>query len=63
MHCTVILVLQFGRQIIRVELSVPRREERRPSPWRDRPAAESLALFEDMRRGLVDEGAATLRCA
>ena len=37
------------------------REERRPSPWRDRPAHESLALFEDMRRGLVDEGAATLR--
>ena len=38
------------------------REERRPSPWRDRPAAESLALFKDMRRGLVDEGAASLRC-
>ena len=37
------------------------REARAPSPWRDRPAAESLALFEDMRRGLVDEGAATLR--
>ncbi|GAX82347.1 hypothetical protein CEUSTIGMA_g9776.t1 [Chlamydomonas eustigma] len=32
-----------------------------PSPWRDRPIAESLSLFEDMRRGLVDEGAATLR--
>lgn len=31
------------------------------SPWRDRPIAESLALFEDMRRGLVDEGKATLR--
>jgi glutaminyl-tRNA synthetase len=37
------------------------RERREPSPWRDRPAAESLALFEDMRRGLVDEGGATLR--
>jgi glutaminyl-tRNA synthetase len=32
-----------------------------PSPWRDRPIAESLSLFENMRRGLVDEGAATLR--
>ncbi|XP_059622041.1 probable glutamine--tRNA ligase [Phlebotomus argentipes] len=32
-----------------------------PSPWRDRPAAESLLLFEDMRRGKIAEGAATLR--
>ena len=31
------------------------------SPWRDRPIAESLKLFEDMRRGLIDEGKATLR--
>ncbi|DBA66182.1 hypothetical protein WJX79_006574 [Trebouxia sp. C0005] len=37
------------------------RKHREPSPWRDRPIAESLALFEDMRRGLVDEGQATLR--
>ena len=37
------------------------RKNREPSPWRDRPVAESLALFEDMRRGLVDEGKATLR--
>lgn len=32
-----------------------------PSPFRDRPIAESLRLFEDMRRGKIDEGAATLR--
>lgn len=32
-----------------------------PSPWRDRPIEESLALFEDMRKGKIDEGAATLR--
>lgn len=32
-----------------------------PSPWRDRPVAESRALFEDMRNGKIDEGAATLR--
>ena len=31
------------------------------SPWRNRPVEESLQLFEDMRRGLVAEGAATLR--
>ncbi|KAF7063848.1 hypothetical protein CFC21_070322 [Triticum aestivum] len=31
------------------------------SPWRDRPIEESLQLFEDMRRGLFAEGAATLR--
>ncbi|XP_043247011.1 probable glutamine--tRNA ligase [Amphibalanus amphitrite] len=32
-----------------------------PSPWRDRPAAESLQLFHDMKNGKIDEGAATLR--
>jgi len=31
------------------------------SPWRDRPAEESLKLFDDMRRGLFDEGEVTLR--
>lgn len=31
------------------------------SPWRDRPAEESLALFEKMRTGQMDEGKATLR--
>ena len=39
------------------------REEKRPSPWRERPIHESLQLFQDMRRGLVDEGQATLRYA
>ncbi|KAK9832832.1 hypothetical protein WJX81_005150 [Elliptochloris bilobata] len=37
------------------------REAREPSPWRDRPVEESLRLFSDMRRGLMDEGSATLR--
>lgn len=32
-----------------------------PSPWRDRPIAESLQLFQDMKDGLIDEGEATLR--
>ncbi|EDW84850.1 uncharacterized protein Dwil_GK14344 [Drosophila willistoni] len=32
-----------------------------PSPWRERPIEESLQLFEDMKRGKIDEGAATLR--
>jgi len=32
-----------------------------PSPWRERPAHESLQLFEDMRKGKLDEGEATLR--
>lgn len=31
------------------------------SPWRDRPVEESLRLFEDMRKGKVNEGDATLR--
>ncbi|BBN05975.1 glutaminyl-tRNA synthetase [Marchantia polymorpha subsp. ruderalis] len=31
------------------------------SPWRNRPISESLKLFDDMRRGLIDEGKATLR--
>ena len=37
------------------------RDARAGSPWRDRPAGESLALFDDMTRGLVEEGKATLR--
>jgi glutaminyl-tRNA synthetase len=37
------------------------RMEKIPSPWRDRPIAESLKLFEDMKKGKFDEGAATLR--
>jgi glutaminyl-tRNA synthetase len=32
-----------------------------PSPWRDRPIEESLRLFEDMKRGKIEEGKATLR--
>ncbi|XP_053672698.1 probable glutamine--tRNA ligase [Anopheles nili] len=32
-----------------------------PSKWRDRPVEESLQLFEDMKNGKIDEGAATLR--
>ncbi|XP_059178645.1 glutamine--tRNA ligase-like [Physella acuta] len=31
------------------------------SPWRDRPISESLQLFEDMKRGKIGEGEATLR--
>ncbi|KAL8558848.1 putative glutamine--tRNA ligase [Nucella lapillus] len=31
------------------------------SPWRDRPIEESLQLFEDMKRGKIAEGEATLR--
>ena len=27
-----------------------------PSPWRDRPVAESLQLFEDMKNGKFEEG-------
>nr|ATA66951.1 glutaminyl-tRNA synthetase [Saccharum hybrid cultivar]QCS40596.1 glutaminyl-tRNA synthetase [Saccharum hybrid cultivar] len=37
------------------------REKKMNSPWRDRTIEESLKLFEDMRRGLIAEGAATLR--
>jgi len=32
-----------------------------PSPYRNRPIEESLALFEDMKNGKIDEGGATLR--
>ena len=32
-----------------------------PSPYRDRPAEESLALFEKMRNGELPDGAAVLR--
>jgi glutaminyl-tRNA synthetase len=37
------------------------REKKMDSPWRSRPTEESLKLFEDMQRGLIAEGAATLR--
>nr|CAG4639800.1 EOG090X01EL [Daphnia pulex] len=32
-----------------------------PSPFRDRPIEESLQLFEDMKNGMFEEGAATMR--
>ncbi|KAG8557275.1 hypothetical protein GDO81_018392, partial [Engystomops pustulosus] len=32
-----------------------------PSPWRDRPAEESLLLFEGMKKGKFAEGEVTLR--
>lgn len=31
------------------------------SPWRDRPIEESLRLFDEMKRGMIEEGKATLR--
>ena len=31
------------------------------SPWRDRPVEESLQLFEEMRKGMIEECKATLR--
>lgn len=37
------------------------REKKMNSPWRDRPVEESLKLFEEMRRGMIEEGKATLR--
>ncbi|XP_075481524.1 glutamine--tRNA ligase, cytoplasmic [Primulina tabacum] len=37
------------------------REKKMNSPWRDRPVKESLKLFDDMKRGMIEEGKATLR--
>ncbi|XP_010272844.1 PREDICTED: glutamine--tRNA ligase [Nelumbo nucifera] len=37
------------------------REKKWNSPWRDRPVEESLKLFDEMRRGMIEEGKATLR--
>ncbi|XP_042000609.1 glutamine--tRNA ligase, cytoplasmic-like [Salvia splendens] len=37
------------------------REKKMNSPWRDRPIEESLKLFDDMKKGLLEEGKATLR--
>ncbi|KAK9105773.1 hypothetical protein Scep_022617 [Stephania cephalantha] len=37
------------------------REKKMNSPWRDRPIDESLKLFDEMRRGMIEEGKATLR--
>ena len=53
--CWLVYDSQTGEQIKEY------REKKMDSPWRDRPIKESLELFEDMRRGLIAEGAATLR--
>ncbi|CAI0552928.1 unnamed protein product [Linum tenue] len=37
------------------------REKKKNSPWRDRPISESLRLFDEMKRGMIEEGKATLR--
>jgi glutaminyl-tRNA synthetase len=37
------------------------KEPGRPSPYRERPVEESLALFEKMKNGEIDEGKAVLR--
>ncbi|CAN4121839.1 unnamed protein product [Withania somnifera] len=37
------------------------REKKMNSPWRDRPIEESLRLFDEMKRRMIDEGKATLR--
>ncbi|GJQ10849.1 hypothetical protein GpartN1_g2640.t1 [Galdieria partita] len=37
------------------------REKKQDSPWRNRPIEESLRLFEDMKFGKFEEGAAILR--
>ncbi|KAL1198250.1 Glutamine--tRNA ligase, cytoplasmic [Cardamine amara subsp. amara] len=37
------------------------REKKMNSPWRDRPIEESLKLFDEMKRGMIEEGKATLR--
>ncbi|KAL3501738.1 hypothetical protein ACH5RR_036187 [Cinchona calisaya] len=37
------------------------REKKMNSPWRERPIEESLKLFDEMKRGMIDEGKATLR--
>uniref|UniRef100_A0A7N0UU53 glutamine--tRNA ligase n=1 Tax=Kalanchoe fedtschenkoi TaxID=63787 RepID=A0A7N0UU53_KALFE len=37
------------------------REKKMNSPWRDRPIAESLRLFDEMKQGKIEEGKATLR--
>eukprot|EP00123_Amoebidium_parasiticum_P016475 comp23445_c1_seq1/m.39113 comp23445_c1_seq1/g.39113 ORF comp23445_c1_seq1/g.39113 comp23445_c1_seq1/m.39113 type:complete len:787 (-) comp23445_c1_seq1:505-2865(-) len=36
-------------------------QERRESPWRNRPIEENLRIFEEMRQGLWEEGKACLR--
>ena len=62
LSCAVLCCTVLRCTVLRPALRYCRyREKRLPSPWRDRPVEESLKLFEDMRRGLVDEGAATLR--
>mmetsp|Transcript_42703 Transcript_42703/g.133832 ORF Transcript_42703/g.133832 Transcript_42703/m.133832 type:complete len:425 (-) Transcript_42703:77-1351(-) len=58
----------FARATVRAKVSAGEAKQEEldalppPScPWRNRPIAESLKLFEDMRRGLCDESEAVLR--
>lgn len=37
------------------------RAEKKDSPWRNRPVEESLRMFNNMRRGMYEEGSVSLR--
>ncbi|KAI3949598.1 hypothetical protein MKW92_000963 [Papaver armeniacum] len=54
------MFVNFGLAKEREEMKVSR-ENKRNSPWHDRPIEESLKLFNDMRMGLIEENKATLR--
>lgn len=64
LHALAVELIKAGKAYVchqKGEEIAASRAARKDSPWRDRPIAESLALFEDMRRGMVPEGQATLR--
>ncbi|CAM9224184.1 unnamed protein product [Choristocarpus tenellus] len=49
------------RDVARAKMMDPNADGDPCSPWRDRPVEESLALFEDMRVGKMEENQCTLR--
>ena len=57
--------IEASRDICKRKLAEPNNEELAKlsanSPWRDRPVAESLKEFSNMRKGKYDPSAATLR--
>ena len=64
LHALAVRLIEGGHAYVCHQTSAEISESRankQDSPWRDRPIAESLRLFEDMRLGLIDEGKATLR--
>jgi len=53
--------IEACREVAKARAADPKAPGNPNSPWRDRPRAENLRLFMDMKNGKFDSGTATLR--